>query len=215
MASIKPSPMGGWNFSNQKSKALDENDLVLGVMLSQRSNGIELLQNCDLPPPIRVFSGSDSAVLASMNKIYSLTSRKVEEDELGTSRNFGTEKEKLEILKALRLSQTRAREAETRYAAIAKERDSLSHAFLNESMQVFAYRQLVKLLELQVSKLQLHIQQRQPWLCSDCCGPNGVEGGEVAAADGGEDGSGLTWIMTMAFCFGIAGLGFAFAFAFG
>ncbi|GAB4848761.1 hypothetical protein Ancab_003488 [Ancistrocladus abbreviatus] len=194
MASVKAklssSPiMAGWNLSlsnqfeksrNSNSKAFDDDDdLLMGAMLSQKpGNGMEMLQNCDLPPPSKVFSGVES--------------------------------ERLELLKALRLSQTRAREAEAKYAAILKERDLLSHALLKESMQVFAYRQFLELLEVQVLMVRANLKEEMSWLVGRDCGGNGGEGAVESAADGGGDGTGLTWIMAVALCLGIAGFGFAY-----
>ncbi|GMH14655.1 hypothetical protein Nepgr_016496 [Nepenthes gracilis] len=129
---MKPSPMAGWRFSNHESKALDDNNFITGIMLSHKPHGIELLHICDLPPPIKVFSGSNNAVSAALNRIYSLMSRKVEEDVLCTSRNSSTENERFDLLKALRLPQMGARDAETKHAAIVKETDSLLHAVLME-----------------------------------------------------------------------------------
>ncbi|KAJ0097245.1 hypothetical protein Patl1_28258 [Pistacia atlantica] len=102
------------------------------------------------------------------------------------------ESEKLELLKALRLSQTRAREAEKRAASFAKERDSLYCVFLEDSMRIFAYRQWMRLLEVQVSK----VQKRES---------AGKEGD-----DDGEDGVGVSLFMALALCLGIVGVGFAF-----
>ncbi|GAB4847247.1 hypothetical protein Ancab_026288 [Ancistrocladus abbreviatus] len=190
MASMKANPssspvMAGWNFSlsNQIVKSWksnstpfdDEDNLLMGAMLSQKpANGMEMLQNCDLPPPIKVFSGFES--------------------------------ERLELLKALRLSQARAREAEAKHAAIAKERDSISNALLKESTQVFAYRQFVKLLEVQVLMVRSQMQEETPQLSGYDCGSGGAK---EATVDGGGDGNGLTWIIAVALCLGIAGFGFA------
>ncbi|KAJ1398536.1 hypothetical protein SESBI_31015 [Sesbania bispinosa] len=83
--------------------------------------------------------------------------------------NGEDEKGKVELLKALHASQTRAREAEKKISVLRKERDGLSIALLEEAMQLFAYRQHVRLLELQVLNLQsLWLQQQQPAM-SGCC----------------------------------------------
>uniref|UniRef100_A0A7C8YZC9 Uncharacterized protein n=1 Tax=Opuntia streptacantha TaxID=393608 RepID=A0A7C8YZC9_OPUST len=197
--------MGSWGtMKNQhmpNSKAFDENDLVMGVMLYQKH---DLIQNCDLPPPMKVFSGSDikTVVPGSMKK---------KKKKINTFSLMGTQEEiddhneddgKLELLKALRLSQTRAREAEAKCAAISKERDLLALGFMQNSMEVFAYRQLVRLLEFQVSKLQQ--QQNKQEMSCDC----GMVR-EDEAIDDGSGTTGLTWIMAVAFCLGIAGFGFA------
>ncbi|KAJ0039830.1 hypothetical protein Pint_27629 [Pistacia integerrima] len=164
--------------------------MVMGHLLSQKT-GIELMQNCDLPPPSKVFSGSDKMVISPMNRICGVMGRE-EEERSGES-------EKLELVKALRLSQTRAREAEKRAASFAKERDSLYCVFLEDSMRIFAYRQWMRLLEVQVSKVQ---KTESNLLC--CCGA-GKEGD-----DDGEDGVGVSLFMALALCLGIVSVGFAF-----
>lgn len=189
--------MAGSNFQILKSRgAVDENDMLMGALLSQKS-GIDLLQNCDLPPPVKVFSGWDTTVISPVNRVFGLMSR--EEDNTGFDINGG-ENEKLELLKALRLSQTRAREAEKKAANLVKERDFISNALLRESMQLFAYRQWLRLLEAQVFKLQSEWQPQEKFDEGKDC-----EGG------GGGGGGGMAWVVAgMAVCLGIAGVGLAF-----
>ncbi|KAJ8451855.1 hypothetical protein Cgig2_007338 [Carnegiea gigantea] len=167
--------MASWGtMKNQhmpNSKGFDENDLLTRVMLSQKH---DLIQNCDLPPPMKEDIDDD-------------------DDDDG----------KLGLLKAISLSQTRAREAEAKCAAISKERDLLALGFMENSMQVFAYRQLVRLLQFQVSKLQQ--QQKKQEMCCDC----GMVREDTEAMDDGNGTAGFTWIMAVAFCLGIAGFGFA------
>lgn len=151
---------------NSKTFDFDERELVMKMMISQKP-GIDLIQNCDLPPP--------NPMKVNRNSFNLMGTEEIGDDRDG----------KLGLLRALRLSQTRAREAEAKCASMAKERESLVLAFMEDSMQLFGYRQLVRLLDFQVSKLQ---QQKE------------------------EDGGSLTWIMAMAFCFGVAGFGFALGF---
>jgi hypothetical protein len=191
---MKASAMAGWASNNQKlnSKALDGNEMVMGLEVSQKP-GVDLMQNCDLPPPTKVFTGSDTTVVSSMNRILSVTGKEDDNEEFHVYIS-GSENEKLELLKALRLSQTRAREAEKKAATLVKERDCVSNAFLQEATQLFAYRQWVRLLELQVTKLQSQKQKG--------CGYGGSNGAEgllkEGDGDGGEDGSGVTWFMALA-----------------
>ncbi|KAL4366336.1 hypothetical protein GQ457_05G014790 [Hibiscus cannabinus] len=146
-----------------------ENDIMmLGGLVSKKS-GIDLMQNCDLPPPAKVFTGLDKAVdLMSVNR-------------------------RLEIFKALRLSQTRAREAERKAAGLAEEKQRLSNAFMKDSLQLFAYRQWVRLLEVQV------------WVLESQMMSDKAEGEE-----GGNNGDEMSWLVALAICFGIASVGFAF-----
>ncbi|KAK8474163.1 hypothetical protein V6N13_126821 [Hibiscus sabdariffa] len=157
-----------------------ENDIMmLGGLVSKKS-GIDLMQNCDLPPPAKVFTGLDKAVdLMSVNR------RTGREDDDG----------RLEIFKALRLSQTRAREAERKAAGLAEEKQRLSNAFMKDSLQLFAYRQWVRLLEIQVWVLESQMVNK--------------EGGKWEE-EGGNNGDEMSWLVALAICFGIASVGFAF-----
>ncbi|EEF28282.1 uncharacterized protein LOC8278149 [Ricinus communis] len=209
--------MAGWAASNNNKKlnpgALDENDILMGALLARKSS-IDLLQNCDLPPPLKVFSGSDRTIRSSMNRVFSMMGKEEENNEFDIHGSVGGgENGKLEILKALRLSQTRAREAEKKAASLAKENDCISNALLRESMQLFAYRQWVRLLEVQVMKLQSEGKhQGNRWCCS--CGGR-LEGVKKLLKDGedcgsGDGGGGVCWILAWAFCIGIAGVRLAF-----
>ncbi|KAK3211238.1 hypothetical protein Dsin_015944 [Dipteronia sinensis] len=191
--------MTKWASSNNQklnSKGVkNENDLLMGHLLNSQKSGMELMQNCDLPPPLKVFTGSDKRVISSMNRGFGPV--RAEEDH--DNWEFDGENDgKLELLKALRFSQTRAREAEKRAANLTKERDCLSKAFFDDSLRLLAYRQCVKLLEVQVSMLQWQRQELEgEHMCCDCDDDidNGVE---------------LSWFVALALCLGIAGVGFAF-----
>lgn len=139
-----------------------------------------LLQNCDLPTPLKVFfPASDN------NKLFNPFNRDYNDDDDDT---------RLELLKALRLSQTRAREAERKAASLAKERDLLSKALFSDSLHLFAYRQCIRLLEAQVSVL--HSTQ------SSSSSTDNDDQNEV----------GFGWFVALALCLGIAGFGVGFAF---
>lgn len=160
--------------------------------------GLNLLQNCDLPPPLKVFPGTaDKAVMSSMNKIWTIISQDDHnQDHLSIHTANKSEKDdKLELLKAVRLSQTRAREAERKAAKLIKEREAIFNALLKDSSHLFAYRQLVRLLELQLSKL--HRQQLN---------------GEVQGEGEGDGAASVSWVMALAFCLGVAGVGVAFGY---
>ncbi|XP_034689557.1 uncharacterized protein LOC117917398 [Vitis riparia] len=180
-----------WNSPNLWLRGLEgRNEGKKGEVIYHQS-GMELMQNCDLPPPVKVFAGSDKTVISSMDRICSMMGR-----EDGTS-----DETNMELLRALHLSQTRAREAERKAALIAKERDSISNALLEESLQLLAYRQWVKMLEFQVSKLQsLQTKHQEQW---SSVGMGGSTMGEDDN-EGGMGGRGVTWIMALAFCLGIA-----------
>lgn len=192
--------MAGWaSNNNPKSnlKAADGNDMLMGLTISQKTTsvGVDLMQNCDLPPPLKVFPGSNKTVISSMDRICRMMGRQEEEnnEDLNLYR-LDSDNEKLELLKALRLSQTRAREAEKKAAILAKERDCLSGAFLEEAKELFAYRQLVRLLELQVSYLK-----------SKCDSSMLMKEGDEEE----DDRESISRIVAFALCLGIAGVGFA------
>ncbi|TXG60140.1 hypothetical protein EZV62_014713 [Acer yangbiense] len=172
--------MTNWESSNNQklnSKGVkNENDLLMGHLLYSQKSGMELMQNCDLPPPLKVFTGSDKRVISSMNRVFGQVGAEEDHDNW----EFDGESDgKLELLKALRLSQTRAREAEKRATNLTKERDCLSKAILDDSLRLLAYRQCVKLLEVQVSMLQWQRQElEEEHMCYDCDDDdidNGVE----------------------------------------
>ncbi|KAL0342947.1 UNVERIFIED_CONTAM: hypothetical protein Sangu_1182100 [Sesamum angustifolium] len=141
--------MAAWIPANQRSKPrdLDRIERDMGGVVSPRPV-LNLMQNCDLPPPVKLFTKPDDAFLSSVSKIYNVVGG---QDCL--------EKDKLELFRALRLSQTRAREAEREFAAVCKEKEAFSNLMVQESLRLFAHRQWVGLLELQVSKLQRQLQE--------------------------------------------------------
>ena len=141
--------------TSNNQKALDSRDMV-------HRGGVELIRNCDLPPPQKVFKS-------------------------------GME-EKMELLKALRLSQTRAREAERKAAKLMEERDCISRAFEDEARMVFCYRQSLKLLELRVFKLQKQEEEEEE------------EEEEESEKNGGNGG--MKWVWALAICLSVVGVGF-------
>ncbi|GMI86597.1 hypothetical protein like AT2G46550 [Hibiscus trionum] len=174
-----------------------ENDIMMFGGLVSKKSGVDLMQNCDLPPPVKVFTGLDKAVeLMSMNSraVYSITGR---EDGAG-------EDGKLEIFKALRLSQTRAREAERKAAGLAEEKERLWNALMKDSLQLFGYRQWVRLLEIQVWVLKSQTANKEKNRCDETEGERWEEEG------GGNNGDEMSWLVALAICFGIASVGFVF-----
>ena len=167
-------------------KGLDENDLAMRIMLSQKP-GSDLIQNCDLPPPTKKLLSGLSENVTVINYPMNRKLHFKEDDD------YDDGEKKLGLLKALRLSQTRAREAEAKYAELSKEKDAIAIAFVHDSMQILAYRQFVRLLEFQV----LQLQKKQQLL----------QRGKMKKDD--DDDDGLTLLITMALCLGIAGVGLA------
>ncbi|KAK7387534.1 hypothetical protein VNO78_28412 [Psophocarpus tetragonolobus] len=131
---------------------------IMDFTVSHEPTGFDLMQNCDLPPPSKFFMGSDNSVKLTMNRFYNIAGEGEEQD---SKYSGADERDKMELLKALQASQTRAREAEKKAAVLEKEREGLSVILLEESMHLFAYRQQVRLLELQVLHLQQSLWLRQ------------------------------------------------------
>ncbi|KAK7306148.1 hypothetical protein VNO77_44070 [Canavalia gladiata] len=166
---------------------------IMGFTVSHKPSGFDLMQNCDLPPPSKVFMGlADKSVMLSMNRIYDIAGKEEEDQDSkqhsgsgGVYRILNGDDDERELLKALQASQTRAREAEKKAAVLRKERDDLSMALLEEAMHLFAYRQQARLLELQVLNLQhsLWLQQH----------PDGHD----------EETTGVTWVLALVLSLGI------------
>ncbi|KAI3451193.1 hypothetical protein Pfo_007858 [Paulownia fortunei] len=233
--------MAGWIAANQRPKpgAFERIDKDMGSILSPKPT-LNLMQNCDLPPPIKLFSGADKTFHSSISKIYSRGGgQEAEEDEQLHMNNDCSENDKLEVLKALRLSQTRAREAERKLGVLSKEKDALSNLLVDESLRLFAHRQWVNLLEFQVFKLQrqqqeenrqshysmsnsaewvnllefqvfkLQRQQQEENRQSHYSVSNSAEKSSYQE-DYEEGTSSKNWCVAIAFCLAIAGMGFAF-----
>lgn len=137
--------------------------------------GFEDMENCDLPPPLKVFEGPEKTITALVAAID-------DHDRGGDVRRSGLlDKEKSELSKALTLSQSRAREADNRV-------EILSKLMIQESMQCFAYKQWVKLMEFRISKLENKLKEKEKE----------------------KEKNGMAWFVAVALCLGIAGFGFTF-----
>ncbi|CAI0422107.1 unnamed protein product [Linum tenue] len=136
-----------------------------------------------------------------MNRVFAMMGRReqVGDDDEG--------EKKLELLRAVRLSQTRAREAEKRSDSLGKEKDCLSNALLGQSLQLSAYRRWARLLEAHILKLEAELKDGATKSCSRC-----TSGGDDDDDD--DAGERMPWLVAIAFCFG-AGivLGFTYWFS--
>lgn len=199
--------MASWAPSNPKFnyKAVIGNEM--GFRVSHKSIGLDLVQNCDLPPPLKVVTGSDKTIPSSMNRIRSMMGK---EDHHEFNIYRCEENDNLQLLKALRLSQTRAREAEKKAATLELEINSLSNALLEEARKLFGYRQWVKFLELQISKLNSKWVQQEKHACFGCQKSKGVKL-IMEEEGGGDDEGGDSWMFALALCLGTAGVGFVFS----
>ncbi|PON47360.1 hypothetical protein TorRG33x02_323650 [Trema orientale] len=189
------------------------NEMLMGLGAASHKMGpavgFDLMQNCDLPPPLKVFMGPEKTIVSSSMKYgpfspiqKGIVNREEEndnnefDDDVYRNDVVGDSYDKLELLKALRLSQTRAREAEKKAKVLAKEKDCLSRALVDEAKVLFAHRQWVRLLELQVSSL-----------CSKSKADHHDED-----RDRDRDHGCITWVMALAFCLGIAAFGCSYLF---
>ncbi|XP_019257725.1 PREDICTED: uncharacterized protein LOC109235936 [Nicotiana attenuata] len=189
--------MAGWLMNNQKLSpmGLIKDEMAMNYMFGQKSS-LDLMQNCDLPPPLKVFSGPDKTVLSPTNNVW----RVIEEDDhkeanIEPKQELGSDR--FELLKALRRSQTRAREAERKYQALHKEKDALSNFLIEESARSRAYKNWIKVLELQILQLKTQQQQQQHVDRLD----RTKEDEDKNAANG------VTWFIAVALCLGIAAIG--------
>ncbi|XP_043712835.1 uncharacterized protein LOC122661494 [Telopea speciosissima] len=189
----------------QKFSVAEEKDMVMGLVLSQGRSYLDLMQNCDLPPPVKVFAGTERPT-PTTTKI----SKKDEDDVFPIGPGSLQYDEKLDLLKALQLSQTRAREAEKKATLVIKERDRLSNALLEESLRLFAHRQWVRLLELEILLLRSQKQKfEQKQLSHGRYQPDKRK--KIQSKK--EDDTGGGWaslFMALALCLGFAGLGVLF-----
>jgi len=171
---------------------------IMSFRVSLKPSGFDLMQNCDLPPPSKFFMGRDKSMILSANRVNDIAGKGEEEDSKhsGANRmeNGDDERNKMELLKALQASQTRAREAEKIAAVLKKERECLKIVLLGEAMHLFAYRQQVRLLELQV----LHLQQSL-WLRQQ---PEENEG-SVKGDGHEEETTSAAWVLALVLSFGI------------
>lgn len=99
------------------------------------------------------------------------------------------------LLRALQLSQTRAREAEKAALQASKQNKELAVLILEESLRLYAHRQWVKLLEIEVSMLE----KRRPMTLKE----------EAKDEDYAESTD--SWFLALALCLGIASMGFVFS----
>ncbi|XP_074592226.1 uncharacterized protein LOC141848014 [Curcuma longa] len=184
-----------WDSSGQ----LDvDGEMLLGFDLSKRSVS-DLLQNCDLPPPVKLIfpledhGGGDHSHRAAAEE-RKINVEVADQWDIGQSGPA----ESTRLLRALQLSQTRAREAEQKAAEESRRRQELSKLLLEEALRLSSYRRWAMLLEAEISVL------RKQGLAPQPRDDDEEEEGEVVAA-----ATAAAWWLTLALCIGIAGVGFA------
>uniref|UniRef100_A0A0E0LW28 Uncharacterized protein n=1 Tax=Oryza punctata TaxID=4537 RepID=A0A0E0LW28_ORYPU len=159
---------------------------------ARRAFAADLLQNCDLPPPAKLFGP-----LPRLGNAAAGTSP----DRKGGDGEGGDGGDRL--MRALRLSQSRAREAEEKLAAAGASNGELSALLVRDSMVLSAHRRWVMMLEAENSGLRG---------AAGFAGSakEGVGEEEEEEEDGGGAQRGAAaWWLALAVCVGIAGIGLA------
>ncbi|MQM23757.1 hypothetical protein Taro_056825 [Colocasia esculenta] len=158
----------------------------------------DLLLNCDLPPPLKVFPATprgigDGVPVAGPPSPSPKPLKKpgprgadvdAEVDRGGDAQDH--------LLKALRLSQTRAREAEKKAAALGEKNKQMASLLMEEFLRLYAHRQWLKLMEMENAWLR---RGTGVWRTAG----QGPSGHAVGPAPRG--------CVVLVVCLGIAGLG--------
>ncbi|CAO2211264.1 unnamed protein product [Urochloa humidicola] len=154
----------------------------------------DLLQNCDLPPPAKLFGP-----VPTLQRLESAAGA----DQKGDAGGGGGGGNNDSLLRALRLSQSRAREAEEKLAAAGASNGELAALLVRDSVALSAHRRWVMMLEAENSLL---VRGRG----GGGAAPDGDGDGDGNTRRGGGGGAGLAaWWVALAVCVGIAGVGLA------
>lgn len=182
----------------------------LALLVAKKS--LDRIENCDLPPPMKVhvsvdplacLGRSDDTVKLSTSSfdtnlngliynhvchaVHSNTFERIDRkstsyDETSYSYetcsmidDFDVDSSKVGLLEALCHSQTRARKAELAAQKAHNEKEHVVNLFLEQASHLFAYKQWVKLLQLESLHLQLKVKEHQlstlfpvmPWMFGD------------------------------------------------
>ncbi|KAJ4745151.1 transmembrane protein [Rhynchospora pubera] len=181
-----------------------EKEMIMsGYVLSNKPIP-DLLQNCDLPPPLKFFSpiGEDDKLKprsSSLGSTAPLLSHISSPDLHPCTKELESRQDKssdqiTDLLRALQLSQTRAREAEKEYMATTERNQQMMALLLNESLRLSAHKQWVRILETENSVLKKRKEEEKSKAKAD-----DVTGVADMA----------TWCLAFALCLGIAGVGLA------
>ncbi|GJN03819.1 hypothetical protein PR202_ga21301 [Eleusine coracana subsp. coracana] len=149
----------------------------------QRPFAADLLQNCDLPPPSKLFGPGP-------------TLQRLESADRKAATAGGGDSNKDTLLRALRLSQSRAREVEEKLAAAGASNGDLAAMLVRDAVALSAHRRWVMMLEAENALLRGGGAAAEP-------GPDADE-----ARRGGGGGVAAWWV-ALAVCVGIAGVGLA------
>ncbi|KAF8088331.1 hypothetical protein N665_0546s0057 [Sinapis alba] len=143
-------PSSPWNpLSSEKAgpwwRTTDKDELA--SLVAQRS--LDFVENCDLPKPQKMkrssYYGSSPHEQGPSSSFKNRTEEASSESDLSKS----------ELLEALRRSQTRAREAENMAKEACAEKEDLVKLLFKQASELFGYKQLIKLLQLEALYLQM------------------------------------------------------------
>ncbi|CAN6836531.1 unnamed protein product [Brassica oleracea] len=144
-------PSSPWNpLSSEKAgpwwRTTDKDELA--SLVAQRS--LDFVENCDLPTPQKM---KRSSYYGSSPHEQGPSSCKNRREEASSSSECDLSKS--ELLEALRRSQTRAREAENMAKEACAEKEDLVKLLFKQASELFGYRQLMQLLQLEALYLQI------------------------------------------------------------
>ncbi|XP_062194886.1 uncharacterized protein LOC133898273 [Phragmites australis] len=182
---------GGLEWELERQYAFEREMLLMAAgapgaeQHKQRSFAAGLLQNCDLPPPAKLFGP-----VRTLQRLESAagTDQKANGDGGGNNDS---------LLRALRLSQSRAREAEEKLATAGGSNGELAALLVRDSVALSAHRRWVMMLEAENSLLR--------GAASRGAEPDPDDDEAEAAQRGGV----AAWWVALAVCIGIAGVGLA------
>ncbi|GLU20519.1 hypothetical protein SLE2022_367130 [Rubroshorea leprosula] len=72
-------PRWAQNYTKLGSRTVAENDMMMSALLWQKL-GSDLMRNCDLPPPVKVFTVSKKVVISPINRICNMMGREYGKD---------------------------------------------------------------------------------------------------------------------------------------
>lgn len=159
-------PSSPWNpLTSEKAapwwRTTDKDELA--SLVAQRS--LDFVENCDLPTPQKMnrsYYGSPRSFDSDAFRDHSFTNQTPHVPRRGNSFKNRAEEassesdlSKSELLEALRRSQTRAREAENMAKEACAEKEHLVKLLLKQASELFGYKQLLQLLQLESLYLQI------------------------------------------------------------
>ncbi|XP_009142425.1 uncharacterized protein LOC103866284 isoform X1 [Brassica rapa] len=160
-------PSSPWNpLSSEKAgpwwRTTDKDELA--SLVAQRSLDF-FVENCDLPSPQKMKRsycyGSPRSCLDSVSN-QTIHEHGPSSFKKRNESYCESDLSKSELLEALRRSQTRAREAENMAKEACAEKEHLVKLLFKQASELFGYKQLMQLLQLEVLYLQIKNKKEPP-----------------------------------------------------